>query len=108
MRAGQGFERAFSLAQGGAGHLDDMPIIGPNPAIYREDGELVSLPEDFYSTRTYSERFIQYLENRSDDWYPFFAYLSYTALYWSLQAPKESIAWTMNDMKLYSYPAFRR
>ncbi len=90
--AARGFEQSFSLVQGGAGHFDDMPLLGPNPAVYREDGNLVNLSEDFYSTRTYSERLIQYLENRPDDGNPFFAYLAYTAPHWPLQAPKESIA----------------
>ncbi len=90
--AARGFEKSFSLVQGGAGHLDDMPLLGPNPAIYREDGKLVKLADEFYSTRTYSERLIQYLENRPDDGNPFFAYLAYTAPHWPLQAPKESVA----------------
>ena len=88
----RGFEHYFSLLQGGAGHLDQMPLVGPNPAIYEEDGERVDLPDDFYSSRTYSERMIKYLENRPDDGKPFFAYLTYTAPHWPLQAPKESIA----------------
>jgi len=90
--AARGFEHSFGVVQGGGGHFSDMPIVGPNPAIYREDGKRVDLPEEFYSTRTYSERMIQYLENRPDDGKPFFAYLAYTAPHWPLQAPKESIA----------------
>jgi arylsulfatase len=88
----RGFERYFSLLQGGAGHLDEMPLVGPDPAVYEEDGERVNLPKDFYSTRTYSEKMIGYLENRPNDGKPFFAYLTYTAPHWPLQAPKESIA----------------
>jgi len=88
----RGFEHYFSLLQGGAGHLDEMPLVGPDPAVYEEDGERVGLPDDFYSSRTYSEKMIEYLENRPDDGKPFFAYLTYTAPHWPLQAPKESIA----------------
>lgn len=88
----RGFERYFSLLQGGAGHLNQMPLLGPKPAIYEEDGERVDLPEDFYSSRTYSDKIIGYLENRPDDGKPFFAYLAYTSPHWPLQAPKESIA----------------
>ena len=90
--AARGFEKSFCLVQGGAGHLDNMPLVGPDTAIYRENGKLVSLPEDFYSSRTYSERLIQYLEDRPEDGNPFFAYLAYTAPHWPLQAPQESIA----------------
>lgn len=88
----RGFERYFSLLQGGAGHLDQMPLVGPNPAIYEEDGRRIEVPEDFYSSRTYSERMVDYLENRPDDGQPFFGYLAYTAPHWPLQAPATSIA----------------
>ncbi len=90
--AARGFERSFALLQGGAGHFTDLPVIGPNPAIYREDGKLVQLPADFYSSRTFSERIIEYLDNQPDDGRPFFAYLAYSAPHWPLQAPAESIA----------------
>jgi arylsulfatase A-like enzyme len=90
--AARGFERSFALLQGGAGHLDDLALVGPAPAIYREDGELVQLPPEFYSSRFYSERIIEYLESRPDDGRPFFAYLAFTAPHWPLQAPDESIA----------------
>ena len=90
--AARGFERSFALAQGGGGHFSDLPIVGPDPAIYREDGQLVPLPAEFYSSRFYSERLIEYLENRPDDGQPFFAYLAFTAPHWPLQAPAESIA----------------
>jgi len=88
----RGFEQYFSLLQGGAGHLDQMSLVGSKPAVYEEDGNRIDLPADFYSTRTYSERMIEYIENRPKDGKPFFAYLSYTAPHWPLQAPKESIA----------------
>ncbi len=88
----RGFEHYFSLLQGGAGHLSQLALVGPEPAIYEEDGVRVKLPNDFYSSRTYSERMIEYLENRPNDGKPFFAYLAFTAPHWPLQAPKESIA----------------
>ena len=88
----RGFEHDFSLLQGGAGHLSQLALVGPEPAIYEEDGVRVKLPNDFYSSRTYSERMIEYLENRPNDGKPFFAYLAFTAPHWPLQAPKESIA----------------
>lgn len=70
--AARGFERSFALMQGGAGHFDDMPLVGPKRAMYREDGKLVQLPADFYSSRTYSERVIEYVQTRPDDGRPFF------------------------------------
>jgi arylsulfatase A-like enzyme len=89
--AARGFDKYFSLLQGGAGHLTDLPIIGPNPAIYYSEDKRVSLAEDFYSSKTYSEKITNYIETRPVDGKPFFAYLTYTAPHWPLQAPKESI-----------------
>ena len=88
----RGFERSFALLPGGGGHFDDLPLVGPKRAVYREDSKITQLPEDFYSSRTYSERLIEYLKARPDDGQPFFAYLAFTAPHWPLQAPVESIA----------------
>ena len=87
----RGFERSFALAQGGAAHLGDMPLIGPNPPVYREDGKLARIPGDFYSSRFYARRLIEYLKSNDADGRPFFAYLAFTAPHWPLQAPRESV-----------------
>jgi len=91
--AARGFDRSFIMAQGGAGAFSNMlPLFGPDKAIYREDGkQLDSLPDDFYSTRFYTERMIEYIDSNRDDGKPFFAYLAYTSPHWPLQAPRESI-----------------
>ena len=87
----RGFERSFTLAQGGAAHLGDMPLIGAYPSIYREDGKLAGIPDDFYSSRFYARKLIEYLESSDTDGRPFFAYLAFTAPHWPLQAPRESV-----------------
>ncbi len=93
--AARGFEKSFVLLQAGGGHFDDLGFV-PGKALYREDGELVDLPGDFYSTKFYSDKMIQYIEanfvrdQRQVD-KPFFAYLAYTAPHWPLQAPDASI-----------------
>lgn len=87
----RGFENSFALLEGGAGHLSSMGMSEYEPkATFREDGEVSKIPEDFYSTRFYSEKMIQYLKSR-DISKPFFAYLAFTAPHWPLQAPRESI-----------------
>lgn len=59
----RGFERSFTLMHGGGGHFSDLGLLADTPrATYRRDGK------------------------------PFFAYLSYSAPHWPLQAPEESIA----------------
>ena len=92
--AARGFEKSYALLPGGAGAFANMlPIVGPGKAPYREDGvELEELPGDFYSTRFYTERMIEYIAGGLDDGKPFFAYLAHTSPHWPLQAPQESIA----------------
>lgn len=91
--AARGFDKSFVLLEGGAGHFNDLGLTADEPtATYREDGELVELPKDFYSTRFYAERLIRYLRSRENGDKPFFAYLAYSAPHWPLQAPDESIA----------------
>ena len=89
----RGFERAFALAQGASGHFNDMggPWAG-GKAVYREDGKRIKLPDDYYSTKTFTEKMMEYIENNKDDNKPFFGYLAYSAVHWPLQAPAESIA----------------
>ncbi|KGE04572.1 arylsulfatase [Pseudohaliea rubra] len=88
----RGFERSFALMDGAASHFADMAgatTFHPR-AIYREDGELVeALPADFYSTRFYTSRLIDYIDAGLDDGKPFFAYAAYTAPHWPLQAPDD-------------------
>lgn len=88
--AARGFQRSFALLDGGAGHFTDLGIDKPHAA-FREDGKPASLPKDFYSSRFYTDRMIDYIEEGRDTARPFFAYLAYTAPHWPLQAPEDSI-----------------
>lgn len=87
----RGFKRSF-VSLDGAAHLGSWDWRGPQNARYRDNGELVEVGDDFYSTRVYTERMLQYIEADRADGKPFFAWLAYTAPHWPLQAPKESIA----------------
>ena len=89
----RGFERSFALLAGGAGHFSNMmSILGSNKAPYREDGDLIkTLPNDFYSTKFYTNKMIEYIDSNHQDNKPFFGYLAYSAPHWPLQAPAESI-----------------
>ncbi len=89
--AARGFDKSFALLQGGGGHFDDLGLTADGPALYRENGRPASLPQGFYSSRFYSDKMIEYIQGRGDK-RPFFAYLSYTAPHWPLQAPVASIA----------------
>ena len=89
---GRGFERSFSLLDGGASHFEDQRGVAPalTPATYVQNDEPVErLPEGFFSSEFYTDRIIEYIDADRDDGNPFFAYLAYTAPHWPLQAPDE-------------------
>lgn len=91
----RGFDRSYAMLEGASGHFDDqqqVPGTGRKNVLFREDGRLVRPGSDFYSSKSYADKIIQYLETDRDDERPFFAYLAFTAPHWPLQAPAESIA----------------
>ena len=61
--AARGFEKSFAPLQGGGGAFSNMlPIVGPGKSLYRVNGEqLDTLPEDFYSTKFYTELMQEYI-----------------------------------------------
>lgn len=87
-----GFEQSFVLLEGGASHFADEWMLYPDyTPVYRENGERVHVPAGFYSSRSYTERLIQWLEDTRDD-RPFFAYLALTAPHDPLHAPDDTLA----------------
>jgi arylsulfatase len=88
----RGFERDFSLLVGGGSHFDDGWNINwqyPN-APYTEDGRPVEkLPKDFYSSKAYTDKTIQFIEEGRKDDKPFFAYMAFTAPHGPLHVPDD-------------------
>ncbi len=88
----RGFERDFSLLVGGGSHFNDrwniewqIPV-----APYTEDGKPVEeLPSDFYSTKYYTDKTIQFIDEGRNDGKPFFAYMAFTAPHGPLQVPDD-------------------
>jgi len=102
----RGFEKSFVLLNDDGGHLSDLALsAGLNSTVYRERKNKVQLSEDFYSTRFYAEKMIQYIDSNLDDDKLFFSYLAFTAHHWSLQAPEDLIKSIkvnmMKGMKIY-------
>jgi len=89
----RGFEETFILAPGGGSHWSDRkPLSPPQTMVYRRNGELVEeLPDDFYSTKDYTDYLLEWMKQNNGDGQPFFAFLSYTAPHDPLHAPKEYI-----------------
>lgn len=91
----KGFERSYALLQGGGSHYAPVagkPLVADLGSTYLEDDQVVTLPADFYSTTSYTDKIIQYLDAGKGDGKPFFAYVAYTAPHWPLQAPDADVA----------------
>lgn len=88
----RGFERDFSLLVGGGSHFNDAwNVEWQIPTCpYTEDGRPVAkLPKDFYSTKHYTDKTIQFIEEGRADGRPFFAYMAYTAPHGPLHVPND-------------------
>jgi arylsulfatase len=90
----RGFEETFTMMNGGGSHWADMkPLSQHETMIYRRNGKRLSeLPEDFYSTKNYTNALMDFINHNISDGKPFFAYLSYTAPHDPLHAPAQYIA----------------
>ncbi len=90
----RGFEQTFAMMHGGGSHWSDMKPLSPTQdMLYRVNGERMNrLPADFYSSKNYTDKIIEFIGRDREEGKPFFAYLSYTAPHDPLHAPPEYIA----------------
>ena len=90
----QGFDRYFGILDGGGSHFSDASgtFSGTPVAEYFEDGEKLNrLSEDFYSSKDYTIKMLNYINTNDNSKNPFFAYLAYTAPHWPLHVPDKWI-----------------
>ncbi len=87
----RGFDRSFVLLTGAASHFEDAaPVDDFDEIRYRRDGEILDgLPPGFYSTRAYTDRLLENLDEAESLGKPFFLLGTYTAPHWPLQVPDE-------------------
>jgi arylsulfatase len=86
----RGFEDSFAMLPGAGNHFSDKGLNPHLPVVpYVENGKPANLPDDFYSTRFYTDKVIEYLNKASGSSEPFFGYVAYTAPHWPLQVPEE-------------------
>jgi arylsulfatase A-like enzyme len=87
----RGFERDFSLLDGGGNYWDMRNVVAVSPKlVFTEDGQyLAELPEDYYATRTYTNKMIEYIDEDRDDGKPFFAYVAHQAPHDPYHLPEE-------------------
>jgi arylsulfatase len=90
--AARGFERSIALMESGADNFEKKSYLPMYDFVHFYEGfDEVDLPDDFYSTRYYIDRTIEYIGKDHADGKPFFAYISLQAQHYPLQAPKEYI-----------------
>jgi arylsulfatase len=79
--AARGFERDFSLLDGAGSYWDMTNFTAFTPrSVFTEDGRyLTQLPDDYFATRTYTDKMIDFIESNRGDGKPFFAYLAHQA-----------------------------
>ena len=79
--AARGFERDFSLLDGAGSYWDMTNFTAASPkSVFTEDGKyLTELPDDYYATKTYTDKLIGFIEDNRKDGKPFFAYVSHQA-----------------------------
>jgi len=90
----RGFERTLALLDPVASYWGDMATAtrGESRARYSRNGESIeSLPDDWYSTRSFSDALIAQIDADHGDGKPFFAYLAFQAPHAPLSVPEDSI-----------------
>ena len=88
----RGFEETFILETGGGSHWNDKRALSPMQHMtYTRNGKPIELPEDFYSSKNYTDSIIGFIDKHKADKQPFFTYLSYTAVHDPLHVPKDYI-----------------
>jgi len=90
--AALGFERDFTLLQGGGSNWGDMMY--PNPAhprlTFTLNGKLIEkLPENYFSSEAYANFIMKSVDENKDDGKPFFAYLSFQAVHSPFAVPDD-------------------
>jgi arylsulfatase len=89
--AARGFERDFSLLDGAGSYWDMTNFTGASPkSVFTEDGRyLTKLPQDYYATKTYTDKLIGFIDANRGDGKPFFAYVAHQAPHDPYHLPRE-------------------
>ena len=90
--AASGFERDFTLLQGGGSNWADMTY--PNPAhphqTFTLNGKVLKkLPANHFSSEAYANFIMKSVDENKNDGKPFFAYLSFQAVHSPFAAPDD-------------------
>jgi arylsulfatase len=89
--AARGFERDFSLLDGAGSYWDMTNFTAASPrSVFTEDGKyLTELPKDYYATKTYTDKLIEFIDAGRRDGKPFFAYVAHQAPHDPFHLPRD-------------------
>jgi arylsulfatase A-like enzyme len=89
--AARGFERDFSLLEGAGSYWDMTNFTAASPkSVFTENGRyLTQLPKDYYATKTYTDKLIEFIDSNRGDGKPFFAYVAHQAPHDPYHLPRE-------------------
>jgi arylsulfatase A-like enzyme len=89
--AARGFERDFSLLDGAGSYWDMTNFTATTPkSTFTEDGRyLTRLPDDYYATKTYTDKLIGFIDAHRADGKPFFAYVAHQAPHDPYHLPRD-------------------
>lgn len=85
----RGFERDFTMLDAAGSHFDNRSLDRDiEHTQFTQDGEYITnLPSDYYSTKTYTDKMIEFIESNKADGKPFFAYVAHQAPHDPIQVP---------------------
>lgn len=86
----RGFERTIALMETGADNWERKSYspLDENANWYA-DGKRFDLPDDFYSSKFFIDKTIEFIESNRKDKKPFFSYIPFQAVHIPVQAPQE-------------------
>jgi arylsulfatase len=89
--AARGFEHDFSLLEGAGSYWDMTNFTAASPkSVFTENGRyLTRLPKDYYATKTYTDKLIEFIDSNRGDGKPFFAYVAHQAPHDPYHLPRE-------------------
>ena len=87
--AARGFDRSFSMLNAAGSHFDWTGNRTENEVseFVEDDTYLTQLPRGYYSTKTFTDKIIDYIEEGRPSGEPFFAYVAHQAPHDPLQVP---------------------
>ncbi len=90
MPSNRGFEQTVMMPFSGGDNWTQQPYIPHyQKTLWFENGNEITLPENFYSSKFIVDKAIKQIENHRSDEQPFFSYLAFQAVHIPVQAPKE-------------------